>query len=61
MTEFQQALNTLIQGDSIGRDNAYFLMSQWMSDKVDETQLSAFLAALERRGLNDTAYALYIN
>jgi len=50
MTDFSQALSTLIQGNSISRGEAQDLMGLWMSENVDETQLSAILAALETRG-----------
>ncbi len=46
----QQAINKLMQGESLTRKEAYWVMEEILNGKASEAQVSAFLVALQMKG-----------
>ncbi len=46
----QQAINKLMQGESLTRKEAYWVMEEILNGKATEAQVSAFLVALQMKG-----------
>ncbi len=46
----QQAINKLLEGESLSRKEAYWVMEEILNGKASEAQVSAFLVALQMKG-----------
>ncbi len=46
----QQAINKLLEGESLTRKEAYWVMEEILNGKASEAQVSAFLVALQMKG-----------